>query len=80
MTAVCQAMVVEVFWACPQRNILQNSTFRQLCGHPYMVKKPKNRPCTPYMGIPYIVKSGNFLVNSPYMGVGYKLAEPKEKN
>jgi hypothetical protein len=46
---------------------------------PYMVKKPKNRPCKPYMGLPYMARSGNFPVNRPYMGVGYKLAEPKEQ-
>jgi hypothetical protein len=42
-----------------------------------MVKKPKNRPYKPYIGLPYMARSGNFPVNRPYMGVGYKLAEPK---
>ena len=40
---------------------------------PYVVKKPKNRPCALY-----IARSGDSPVNRPYMGVGCKLAEPKE--
>ena len=43
-----------------------------------MVKKPKNWPYKPYIGLPYMARNGNFPVNRPYMGVGYKLAEPKD--